>query len=324
VPGRLSVTDAMRCAIFVLACGCYAPAVPSGVPCSSEGRCPGDQRCVAGICGGAIPGGDGPLDDSSIEPDAAVGPDAPPITLWAVPMRVAALSTAGDDFGPSLFANGLRIYVASDVANGGSHRIYYASRASSTSAFSMLQVANELDVAGAEEYDAEVSMAGVELHFVSSANPRGIRQTSRASTTTPWTVPAMELGLTDREGPSLAVSDTRMVVSRHTTGGIEEYTRSTASSSWTLVRTHATLGGMVYPGISADGLEIYATTKNDDHLFRATRASIDDPFGTPARVLFGGGLDGGQIYDPELSSDGNTLYLAINTGAGYDIYVTTR
>jgi hypothetical protein len=36
----------------VLAAGCYEPAIPSGVRCSPRGECPGDEACVAGICGG--------------------------------------------------------------------------------------------------------------------------------------------------------------------------------------------------------------------------------------------------------------------------------
>lgn len=38
--------------VSLLAAACYQPAVPSGVPCSQSGDCPGGEACVVGVCGG--------------------------------------------------------------------------------------------------------------------------------------------------------------------------------------------------------------------------------------------------------------------------------
>lgn len=270
---------------------------------------------------------------SGVDPDAPInvidvpdGLDAPLMT-WTVPVRVPELSTSGDDFGPSLFANQLRIYVASNMVASnmvGGFRIYYGSRGSTTQPFSAITPASELDLAG-DEYDPEVSGTGLELHYAVDAAPRGLRQTTRMATGVPWTVPpTVVAGLTDRQGPSLAVSDKRMVVSLRGIGGIEEYGRATTTDTWALLRTHATLDKLTFPGLSADGLEIYGTHSGTKHLYRATRATLDDPFSVPQQVLFGGPIDNREIYDAELTIDGRTMYLAIKDDTGVDIYVTTR
>lgn len=50
---------------LVLLGACYQPTPPTGVPCSTQGDCPGEQACVAGVCGGTL------------EVDAPVALDAP-------------------------------------------------------------------------------------------------------------------------------------------------------------------------------------------------------------------------------------------------------
>jgi hypothetical protein len=57
----------------VLAAACYQPVVPSGVPCSASGECPGGEPCVAGVCGGTEP----------LRPDTML-PDTPPETMMIV------------------------------------------------------------------------------------------------------------------------------------------------------------------------------------------------------------------------------------------------
>jgi hypothetical protein len=54
----------------ILAAACYRPTIPSGVPCSTAGDCPGGEACVAGVCGGVEPGADAPGADAPA--------DAPP------------------------------------------------------------------------------------------------------------------------------------------------------------------------------------------------------------------------------------------------------
>ena len=90
------------------------------------------------------------------------------------------------------------------------------------------------------------------------------------------------------------------------------------------MQMHTSLAGMTWPALSADGLEVFAVRFADFQLFRAVRASVDDPFGPAQRYLFGTAFDNARIYDPELTSDGRTLYLSSNLGGNPDIYMTTR
>jgi hypothetical protein len=313
-----------RVLFAVVFAGCYAPRVPSGVSCSESGSCPRGQTCIAGVCDGADPNLDASGDSAMVDapPDSLT--DANPMIGWAVPAKITELSSPRDDFGPSLFANGLRIYIASDRTVLDTFKIWYAPRATTAQPFSPPAPAAELDLSG-NEYDPEVSAGGLELHYGSSAAPVGVRTTSRPGTSDNWTVPPDLVGIgASREGPSLALGDTRMVVSVVRTGGIEEWERATTSSPWVLLRGHPSLATLAYPGISSDGLELYATHISDGQLFRATRATTSDVFGAPQRYLFGTSIDAQPIYDPELTPDGKTMYLSIDDGSSFDIYVTTR
>ena len=83
------------------------------------------------------------------------------------------------------------------------------------------------------------------------------------------------------------------------------------------------------PTLTADMLEIYFDSTRgaggDDDIWRATRPNVQSVWSTPVTV---GELNtNGRESDPEISSDGLTLWIASdrNGGAGLDdIYVSTR
>jgi hypothetical protein len=61
-------------ALFV--CGCFSPTPPRGAPCVSDDRCPSDQRCIDGRCGGNA-GGD--IDaQMNADDDSGMTIDGPP------------------------------------------------------------------------------------------------------------------------------------------------------------------------------------------------------------------------------------------------------
>ena len=79
-----------------------------------------------------------------------------------------------------------------------------------------------------------------------------------------------------------------------------------------------------HPHISADGLTIYfASDRNGDlQLFRATRESLDEPFGAPEHLWFFD-TPGGSTDYPGLSADGTALYFTrIFPGESTDIWVS--
>lgn len=74
-----------RWLLLLAVSGCYAPAAPSGAPCSVDDGppCPSGQVCVAETC---VRPGEEPVLDAALDPDADApavdsGPDAPPDDL---------------------------------------------------------------------------------------------------------------------------------------------------------------------------------------------------------------------------------------------------
>ena len=75
-----------------------------------------------------------------------------------------------------------------------------------------------------------------------------------------------------------------------------------------------------YPAISPDELEIYFQYGNGPGLMRSTRASKDEPWGSPTTYT-----DLGDVYDLDFSPDGLTVYFdAMGLYGGWDICMATR
>src|SRR5438045_1539421 len=47
--------------------GCYNPSPKAGAPCATDTECPGDQKCVGGLCGGTVNGTDSGSVDVAID-----------------------------------------------------------------------------------------------------------------------------------------------------------------------------------------------------------------------------------------------------------------
>jgi hypothetical protein len=254
------------------------------------------------------------------------GVDAGPADLdFTEPVKVAELGAGGSsDYGTTVDAAGTLVVINSDRV--GNHKLWTATRAASEPAFGPATPVVGTDMAGGEEYDAELSVDGLEMHYHSTVNWPGLRRVTRATREGPWSAPEVLPEGRDREGPSLALDDLRMVNSGSTDGGIEEYARPERGKPWELVRAHPALGAGRWPAISSDGLEIFVIDEQRDQplrLLRAVRSSIDEPFGAVQRVVLRG-IGNAAVSDPELSPDGRTLYLSIERAADFDVYRCTR
>jgi len=302
------------CVAMVAAC--YAPTVPTGIACP-DGVCPNGQSCVAGFCDGDGPS-DGNTSDTIAPSDGSLG-DAAMSAGWAVPTRVQALSGPSNDWGPSISTDELALYLNTDGPTPDDFKIYVATRATKMSGWGALMPVQGLDLAE-NEYHADISADNKELVYAADLPPAGLRKLTRVSANQPWIGPT-PLQLDGKQSPGLFANDLRMIVEG---SSIQEYTRADRNTPWTLVRTHATLAMYRLPGISADGLEIYVI--RNTRMYRATRMSIDQVFGMPAIISFGAPFDSYDLFDPELSADGHTMYVSVDTGSttDADIYVTTR
>jgi hypothetical protein len=269
-----------------------------------------------GACGRIGFDPNGPGNDAAND---AGSDDALPLGPFGPPIVVPPVQSSSQDYGPAISGDGRELLFSSD--RGGDFDVYLATRMGDGTFGAPAEV-TELSTALAD-YDAEPASSGLELYFISGQSPAGLRRATRTTALQPWgNIEVIGLGA-GCEGPSLGVGDLHMLIESN--GDIGEWTRpSTTSAAWQQVRLHTSLAGMTWPALGPDGLEVFAVRKSDFQLFRAVRGSVDDPFEPAQRYLFGTAFDNARIYDPELSSDGRTLYLSSNVGGSPDIYVTTR
>jgi Tol biopolymer transport system component len=71
------------------------------------------------------------------------------LAAWGPAVELTAISTTGDDAGPSLSADGLELYFASDL--GGNENLYVAKRAAITDAFTTASQVTELNTASPDQ-----------------------------------------------------------------------------------------------------------------------------------------------------------------------------
>jgi hypothetical protein len=256
------------------------------------------------------PRGDGSIGGNDAQDDAAQ------LGLFGTPQLLAPVTVTGDpDMGPSIGANDLELYFTSTRVGG--YTLWSSTRATPSATWPAPLRRAELDVTGPIEFDAEVTIDGLELYFGSNEVPNGVRVTTRTNTTDTWSAPSpLALGAM-RTGVALYADDLRLMISP------DEYGRASRTASWTQLRAHTMLTNLDYVTLSNSGLELYGVDSTQK-LFRATRATIDDQFGTPEPYSLGAPFDTVMVADPELSRDARTLYFAAQVDADYDLYVATR
>ena len=240
---------------------------------------------------------------------------------FGAPTLIPSLSSIKDEFGATVSGDGLQIAFSSQ--RSGSWTLYTASRASASAPFGAPLPMTNLEGNGGVT-DEELSSDGLDLQYAMSNDDTVVRHARRAAGAMAWTPTGLDMQGHELNGPSLALDDLRMLVGN--ASGVEEWGRADHASAWTLLRSHPTLDGTSWPGISSDGLEIFVIASVNHQLFRATRRSTDEAFGTREPVRFGAAFDLARFTDPELAADGHSLYLTIDVGDGngYDIYVATR
>lgn len=93
------------------------------------------------------------------------------------------------------------------------------------------------------------------------------------------------------------------------------------------IASTVTVSEEVNPSVSPDELTLYFSSNQGGgtrKLWSATRASRSDPFGTPAPLVGTGLASTADDLEPEISSDGLTLYFTSRRSGSDAIYVATR
>jgi hypothetical protein len=288
------------------------------------------------------PGDDGGARDAAVELDGALpeldagaAGDAGPC-VWG-PFgdldHLTALSSSDDELSPSITADGLLLYFARGTFFVTDQTIWVAERTDASLAFGTPRAVTELYSGG--DGDPGVSNDGLEIFF---ERPAILYLSSRARRDQSFGPPeAIAGGGTDRaSGPFLLDDDLTLFLSGNegTTRNdwIEIWARPDRISAFALQRVVTeldTADGEGWPTLSSDGLEMFFVVDGASGvaIYRTTRATaaVAATFAPGALVPE---LDIGTISgDPELSTDGTTIYFAsdaVGTLGGTDLWSATR
>lgn len=310
---------------------CYQPTYTPGIPCTSSGDCPGDQRCdpslqLCGVTGDLDASGDalrdGRLDDAT--------PDAAPYVPFATPILLTGVNSISEDTDPAISADGLELIFTSNRAGGaGGYDLYRAIRISTADAFGSVTRVTELATASSESAP-EFSGDALTLYFRRSGD---IYRATRPGRLMPFGAAVLDNELSSAAvdtNPAISASGLYAVITHEAANTDRElflFTRATTTSPWGVPRqltelsTTASESGAA---ISPDGLTMFIHSDrplNNDisDIYVTTRPSASSMFGPLMRVDEVSTVAGVES-DPTLTPNFRTLVFERDD----ELYLTTR
>ncbi|MCJ7729818.1 MAG: hypothetical protein MUO27_08090, partial [Sedimentisphaerales bacterium] len=260
------------------------------------------------------------------------------IADWTEPAPVTEINSNYHEKSPFLSFDGLTLYFSRIETYGfyGS-RMYQATRTMPVGPFTEVKEISTLSYPGGGVEYPWVSPDNLQMYYryKQPTTKYRLAVTKRTSVNDPWhtgTDIAELNALGDVYNPSLSANELTIVFVGDLTGGqggldIWVASRPNANASFSNVTNLAEINSSaadVHPSISPDGLTLYfASNRNGTYqLFRATRQSLDAPFGNLEQLSFFDCPDC-SLYYPFLSSDGKAFYFVKSTSEQtLDIYVS--
>jgi Tol biopolymer transport system component len=247
-------------------------------------------------------------------------------TAFSPPEPVAELNTTARDWAPSISPNGL-VLVFSRQVPGSGQDLFRSTRPALDQPWEMADPFPDVNSTG-EEDDPTISADGTELIFGEGALFRSVLQQGTFSQPI---VIFNDAGFSLIEGPELS-SDGLTLYFNASDGRSQIFTatRSTPQGTFTgfapLETDPDPTGDAGWPALSTDELEMFFSSDHGGQrdIWRTTRASTSDAFSPAVQVPELSSA--GEEFDPELSSDGATIWLSSDRagGTGHDIYVAER
>jgi Tol biopolymer transport system component len=259
---------------------------------------------------------------------------------WTEPVPLTEVNTNYNDKSPFLSFDGLTLYFCRENGPWGwTIRIYQATRTEPAGPFTTVEEISTLNISNAHVAYPWVSPDNLRMYYCRTGGGRArLMLTKRASVNNPW-MPGVEINELSALGnvytPSLTENELTIVFCGDNLsggqGGLDIWiaTRADTNSPFNNITNVAAINGSAadaQPSITPDGLTLhFASNRNDPgvaQLFRATRESLDVPFGNLEHLSF---FDspGSSLGFPFMSSDGKAFYFAKSVdGQPADIYVS--
>jgi hypothetical protein len=265
-------------------------------------------------------------------------PDAPLTTTFGQVIEVFELSTTATEDDPTVTDDLLDIYYNSYRTDGGSGGgdIWHASRSSVTAAWGTLSPVAPLNTAALDN-TPRISGDGLSIFMARTVGGnREILLTTRpARSADAWSTPmgVPELESTADESEAMLTADGLAVYFSTTRDGTKDLyfaTRTSPAGSWSPPLPVPGANGAFDEDspYTRDGLTIYFSSDRpgsmgETNIWRATRESTSEPFGTPEPVEE---LNSDKREeDPWLSPDGKTIWFAsARSGDVFNIFTATR
>ncbi len=278
--------------------------------------------------------------------------DAPPVTgdvltdtplsdtpsnAWGAPVKLTTVSTAADEWGPTVRTDLLEMYFASDRPGLGFNDIYVTTRPTAASPWGTPSIVNELSTAGAE-LQPSLSRDGLTIYLTQFAGANGfdIYKATRTSLTAAWGTPAVssELDSVADDAPmNLSTSGLAMLVTstRPGSAGYDVYLATRGSTSQTFgtpaaITSVNTTNNEYDAWLSDDALTIYYTSDinpaNSNDLFVATRSTAGGAFTTPTALTALNSSASDE--DPWVSTDQHTMIFSSSRDGNRDLWMSTR
>jgi hypothetical protein len=270
----------------------------------------------------------------------ALCPAAP--AAWTEPVPLTEVNTEYEEWAPFLSFDGLSIYfsrVQTYIPYYG--RIYQARRNTSSGPFTSVIEISELNESGAYVLCPWVSPDNLRMYYNTQSSTRWqLKVSERASTSAPW---PLGKGISELNQISSRLVEPKLTADELTIffhraeptgpGGQWQHdiwmaTRPDRNSPFAQVRKLdeiSTASDEAHPCPSADGLELYFVSNRNSNfqLFRATRESLDAPFGNVEHLSFFD-VPGGHSLFPCITSDRRTLYFVKELGGrqSRDIWIS--
>ncbi|CAN5862677.1 hypothetical protein BH11MYX2_BH11MYX2_03780 [soil metagenome] len=280
------------------------------------------------------------VDDAALDADVDTMPlsDAPgTFGPWGTPQKIDPAGTAAlnEDDG-TLSSNGLELIFGQQAADGTKH-LFVTTRATANDAFATATLIAPIDDATAGITSETPRFANNDLTLYFSSTRTGtlgsqdIFKTTRTALDKPWVAPVpMGTAANGPNSPALEKTYTPCGTTYLVVRGVDLFDGTVGQPPVLAANLSDAATAETGPFLTESCTRVYFASPRDGvstKLYTATRATIDDPWGTP--VIYNEFTSvPGNHEDPWISADGHTFVFAAKADATAattkDEYIVTR